>query len=142
MRFPKHTALNRIAWLRDSTSPSWIRFTACLVNANLTPKLWPYAAHYAVVIYNNLPHSALDNDNSRNDAYGDSSDFSKLYVFGSICFALQPSRLLLSWSKNQQKDSCLELIHLAAKFITQSKIAYVARAVRVFDGKFLSTEEN
>ena len=27
---------------------------------NLTPKLWPYAAHYAVLIYNNLPHSALE----------------------------------------------------------------------------------
>jgi len=34
-----------------------------LIDANLTltPKLWPYAAHYAVLIYNNLPHSALDN---------------------------------------------------------------------------------
>ena len=81
MRFPKHTALNRIAWLRDSTSPSWIRFTACLVNANLTPKLWPYAAHYAVLIYNNLTHSAaLDKHKSSNEAYGDSSDFSKLFL--------------------------------------------------------------
>jgi hypothetical protein len=25
--------------------------------------------------------------------FGDSSDFSKLYVFGSICYALQPSKL-------------------------------------------------
>ena len=29
-----------------------------LIDANLIPKLWPYAAHYAVLIYNNLPHSA------------------------------------------------------------------------------------
>jgi transposase InsO family protein len=28
-----------------------------LIDAKLTPKLWPYAAHYAVLIYNNLPHS-------------------------------------------------------------------------------------
>jgi len=60
-----------------------------LIDANLTPKLWPYAAYYAVLIYNNLPHSALDNNKSPNDAYGDSSDFSKLYVFGSICYALR-----------------------------------------------------
>ena len=65
-----------------------------LIDANLTPKLWPDAAHYAVLNYNNLPHSALDNHKNPNDAYEDSSDFSKLYVFGSICYALQPSRLL------------------------------------------------
>ena len=55
-----------------------------LIDANLTPKLWSYAAHYAVLIYNNLPHSALDNHKSPNGAYGDSSDFLKLLVFGSI----------------------------------------------------------
>jgi hypothetical protein len=70
------------------------KFHSMLVDANLTPKLWPYAAHYPVLIYNNLPHSALDNHKSPNDAYGESSDFSKLYVFGSICHALQPSKLL------------------------------------------------
>jgi hypothetical protein len=26
----------------------------------LTPKLWPYAAHYPVLICNNLRHSALE----------------------------------------------------------------------------------
>jgi len=65
-----------------------------LIDANLTPKLWPYAAYYAVLIYNNLPHSALDNQKSPNDAFGNSSNFSKLYVFGSICYALQSSKLL------------------------------------------------
>jgi len=49
-----------------------------LIDANLTPKVWLYAAHCAVVIYNNLPESALDNHKSPNDACGDSSDFSKL----------------------------------------------------------------
>jgi hypothetical protein len=63
-----------------------------LIDANLTPKLWPYAAHYVVPIYNNLPHSALDNHKRPSDAYRDSSDFSKLYVFGSICYGLQPSK--------------------------------------------------
>jgi len=60
-----------------------------LIDANLTPKLWPYAAHYAVLIYNNLPHFALDNHKSPNDAYGDASDFLKLFVFGSVYYALQ-----------------------------------------------------
>jgi transposase InsO family protein len=36
-----------------------------LIDANLTRKLWPYAAHYAVLIYNILLHSALDNHESR-----------------------------------------------------------------------------
>jgi hypothetical protein len=31
-----------------------------LIDANLTPKLWPYAAHYPVLICNNLRHSALE----------------------------------------------------------------------------------
>jgi len=30
-----------------------------LIDPNLAPKLWPYAAIYAGLIYNNLPHSAL-----------------------------------------------------------------------------------
>jgi hypothetical protein len=65
-----------------------------LIDANLKPKLWPYAAHSAVLFYNNIPHSALDNHKSLNDAYGESSDFSKLYVFGRIWYAPQPSKLL------------------------------------------------
>ena len=39
---------------------------------------WPYAAHYAVLIYNKLPRYALNDHKSPNDAYGDSSDFSKI----------------------------------------------------------------
>jgi len=47
------------------------------------------------------------------------------------------------WRQDQQKDSFLELILLALKFWTyKEKVAYVARTVKVFDGKFLSTEEN
>ena len=60
-----------------------IMYKVCcmLIEANLTPKLWHYAAHYAVLIYNNLFHSALDSQKIPNDAYGASSDSSKLYVF-------------------------------------------------------------
>jgi hypothetical protein len=54
-----------------------------LIDANLIPKLWRYAAHCAVLIYNNLPHSALRKHKTPNDAYGDSSDFSKLYLLCS-----------------------------------------------------------
>jgi hypothetical protein len=88
------------------------------IDANLTSKLWPYAAHYAVLIYNNLSHSALDNHKSPNDADGDSSDFSNLYVFGSICYALQPSKLLHNLEEKLEKDSFLEWILLATKFWT------------------------
>jgi hypothetical protein len=79
---------------------------------------WSCAAHYAVLIYNKLPRSALDDHKSPNDAYGDSSDFSKLCVFGSISYALQSSKLLHKLEKYQQKDSFLELILLATKFST------------------------
>jgi hypothetical protein len=65
-----------------------------LIDTNLTPKLWTCAAHYAVLIHNNLPHSALDNHKSPSNAYEDSSDFSELYVFGSICCPLRPWKLL------------------------------------------------
>ena len=63
-----------------------VKVRCMLIDANLTPKLCPYAAHYAVIIYNNLPHFALDNRKSPNDAYGDSSYFSKLYVFNLRSF--------------------------------------------------------
>jgi len=112
MRLPKDTALNQMDWPRDSTSPSWTRFAACL------SMQWSCAAHYAVLIYNKLPRSALDDHKSPNDAYGDSSDFSKLCVFGSISYALQSSKLLHKLEKYQQKDSFLELILLATKFST------------------------
>jgi hypothetical protein len=65
-----------------------------LIDLSLTFKVSPYAADYAVLIYTRLPDSALDNHKSPNGAYGDSSDFSNLYVFGSIYYALQPSKLL------------------------------------------------
>ena len=85
------------------------------IDSNLTPKLWPYTAHYAVLIYNNLPHSALDNHKSLNDAYGDSSNF--LSSTFSVVFAMlvNPQSFYISWRKDQQKDSFLEFILLDTK---------------------------
>jgi len=80
-----------------------------LTDGNLTLKLWLYAAHYAMLMYDNIPHPALDNHKSPNDAYGDSSDFSKPYVFGSICFALEPSQLLYKLKKRSEKGLFLEI---------------------------------
>jgi len=99
-----------------------------LIDANLTPKLWPYAAHYVVLIYNNLPHSALDNHKSPNDAYEYSSDLSKLYVFGIICYALQQSKLLHKLEEISAEGHGYKVLDL------QSKVAYVARTVKVFYG--------
>ena len=114
-----------------------------LFDANLTPKLWPYAGHYAVLMYNNVPHPALDNQQSPNDGYGDASDFSKLYVFASICYALQASKLLHKLEERSPKGLFLGIDPAEYKVLDlQSKVAYVARTVKVFDGKFLSTEEN
>jgi len=99
-----------------------------LIDTNLTPKLWPYAAHYPVLIYNNLPHSALDNHKSPNDAYGDLSDFSKLYVFGSICYDLQPSKLLHNLEARSTKGlflgidpACFKVLNLQRKSCLCSK---------------------
>jgi hypothetical protein len=88
------------------------------IDANLTPKLWSYAAHYAVLIYNNFPHCALDNHKSPNDAYGDSCDFSKLYVYGSICYALQPSKLLHKLEERSAKGLFLLPCISDANFIS------------------------
>jgi len=102
-----------------------------------------HAAHYAVPIYNNLPHSALDNHKSPNDVYGDSCNFSKLYVFGSICYALQPSKLLHKLEEKSTKTLFLVIDPAGYQVLDlQSKVAYVSRTVKVFDGKFLSTKEN
>jgi hypothetical protein len=114
-----------------------------LIDANLTPKLWSYAAHYAVLIYNNLPHSALDNHKSPSNPYGDSFDFLRLYVFGSIFYALQPSKLLDMLEERSAKELFLGIDPAGYKVLDlQSKVAYVARTVKRFDGKFISEEEN
>jgi hypothetical protein len=111
-----------------------------VIDAKLTPKLWPYAAHYAVLIYNNLLHSALDYRKSPNDAYGDSSDFSKLYVFGTICYALQPSKIL---EERSAEGLFIGIDPGGYKVLDlKAKVAYVPRTEKAFDGKFLSTEEN
>jgi hypothetical protein len=49
MRLTKDTAVNQMDKVR-----------CMLIDANLTLKLWPYGAHVRVLIYDNLPHSALD----------------------------------------------------------------------------------
>ena len=99
-----------------------------LIDENLTPKLW---------LYNNLPHSALDNHKSPNDAYGDSSDFSKPYIFGSICYALQPSKLLHKLEERSAKGIFLGVDYAGYKVLDlQSNVAYVARTLKV------SKEEN
>jgi hypothetical protein len=74
-----------------------------LIDANWIPKIWPYVANDAVLIYNNLPHSVLDNQKSPNDVYEDSSDFSKLYVFGCIWHALKISKLLHLLGERSEK---------------------------------------
>ena len=114
-----------------------------LIDANLTPKLWPHAAHDVVLIYNNLLHSALDDHMSPNDAYGDSSDFRKFCVFGSICYALQLSKLLHKLVARSAKGLFLGIHPTGYEALgLQSKAAYVARTVKVLDGKFFSTQEN
>jgi hypothetical protein len=90
-----------------------------------------------------LLHSALDNHKRPNDVYGDSSDFSKFYVFGSICYALQPSKLLHKLEERSAKGLFLGIDPAGYKVLDlQSKVAYVAKTMTAFDGKFLSTEEN
>jgi hypothetical protein len=60
----------------------------------------------------------------------------KIWDFGSIFYALQ-CQSYISWRKDQQNDSFLELSLMATKFWTyKSKVAYVARTVKVFDGNF------
>jgi len=78
---------------------------------------------------------ALDSPKSQNDCYGDLSNFSKLHVFGSICYALQLQSFFVSWRKDQQKDS-----FLGSTCWLQS--LEPTKKVKVLDGKFLSTEEN
>jgi hypothetical protein len=72
-----------------------------------------------------------------------SSDFWKLYVFGSICYALRPSQLLHKLEEVSAKRLFLGIDPADQKvFELQNKAAYVARTVKVLDGKFFSTQEN
>jgi hypothetical protein len=89
------------------------------------------------------PHSAFDNHKSPNDAYRDPSDFLKLYVFGSICFSLQSSKLLHKLEKRSAKGLFLKIHPAGYKVLDlQSKVTYEASTVKVFDGNLLSAEEN
>jgi len=88
-------------------------------------------------MYNNLPHPALYSHKSPNDAYADSSDFSNLCVFGSISYAPQPSKLLYKLEERSATGLA------GYKFWDiQSKVTHEARTVMVFDGKFLSADED
>jgi len=126
-------------WLADRLDLTIMDKVRCmLIDANLTAKLWPCT----VLMYNNLPHSALDYHKSPNDAYGDSSEFSKLYIFGSICYAFQPSKLLHQLEERLAKGLFLGIDSDCYKVLDlKSKVADVTRTVKVFDNKFLFTEK-
>ena len=85
------------------------------IDANLTPKLWPYAANYAVLIYNNLPHSGLDNQMTLMENYLIFRSSTFLVVFVML---FNRQSFCISWRKDQKKDSFLELILLDTKFWT------------------------
>ena len=60
-----------------------------------------------------------------------SSDFSKLYVFGSICYALQPPKLLHQLEERSAKGLFLGIDPAGYKLLDlQSKVAYIARTVK------------
>ena len=65
---------------------------------------------------------------------------SNFSVFGSICFTIQPSKLLDQLEERSAKGLCFGFDRASYKVLDlQSKVAYVARTVKVFDGKFVST---
>jgi hypothetical protein len=102
------------------------KFFCILIDAKLTPELLSYAAHYSMLVYDNFRHSAFDNHKSPNDVHGHSPDLSKLDVFGSICFALQPPQFLHKLQEKSAKVSFVESTLLPAKFWIY-KVGYVAR---------------
>lgn len=80
---------------------------------------------YAVLVFNNLSHSALEDHKSQND--GDSSYFSRLYVFQSIRDALQPSKLLYKLGEKSAKFLFFESNVLSTKFGPRKQIDYVPK---------------
>ena len=64
----------------------------------------------------------------------------QLYTFGSICHTLQPSQLLHKLEERSAKELFVRIDPAGYQVSEQqSKVAYVARTEKVFDGKFLST---
>ena len=64
----------------------------------------------------------------------------QLNVFGSIRHTLQPSQLLHELEERSAKGLCVGIDPAGYKVSDlRSKVADVARTVKVFDGKFLST---
>jgi len=113
-----------------------------LINANLISKVLPYAADYAVLLYNNLPHSALDKHKRPNGDNGDSSEFWKLYVFSTIWYSLQLSKVLLKLEDRSAKRLSLGIDAAGYNILDlQSKGAYVTKSMKVFGGNFLCTEQ-
>ena len=63
----------------------------------------------------------------------------QLYTFGSICHTLQPSQLLHKLEERSAKELFVRIDPAGYQVSEQqSKVAYVARTEKVFDGKFLS----
>jgi len=87
MRVPKDTALNQMDWMRESTLPSWTyRYK---LDSQALALCYTFCSTHLQWTFSFC---------SQNDAYGDSSDFSKLYVFVSICCPFHP--LFLHLEKN------------------------------------------
>jgi len=74
----------------------------------------------------------MHNNKSPNDAY----DFSKLFVFSSIWYALQPSNLLHELGKGSAKKLFLGIDPAGYKALDQqSNAARVPKTVKVFAEK-------
>ena len=89
------------------------KVSCMLIDAKLTRKLWTYLVHHALLLYNGLFHSSLDNHKSPNDAYGDCITYWSSTSSLSFSMVLKLP-IFCRISRNDQKNkSFLELNLLA-----------------------------
>ena len=110
MRLPKDTALDQVDWLRDSTSPSWTKFAAFWSIQTWPPSsgLVLHIMQCSSTIISPIPLSITTRVQvmlMKTHPIFRSSTSSGVFV---VLFDRESS--YISWRKDQQKDSFLELI--------------------------------
>jgi len=118
MRLPKDTALNKMDWPRDSTSPSETRFTACLSMQTRHPSS-------CLMLHITQCSSRINSPILRSITTRVQMTLMETHlIFRSSTFLVvffmlfNSQSFYISYRKDQQKDSFLELILLATKFCT------------------------
>jgi hypothetical protein len=112
-----------------------------LIHANISSRFWPQSVLYATHIYNRIPHSKTG-ARPFDVLMKGSSDYSKLKIFGSVCYAVLPNEIRKKFDDKSLKGIFMGFTNTAYKiYHLDSGKLLSARSIKVNEDVFLSKEE-